>query len=140
MPRLEIGYARGAFDLFHVGHLNIIRQARENCDHLIVGVVSDDVLARTKRLTPVVPLHERLEIVRAISGVDEAIVDDADDVLDTWRTTPFTRYFKGDDWRGTTRGLELESAFGRIGVDVVYFPYTVTTSSTRLRQALEKLA
>ena len=133
----RIGYARGAYDLFHVGHLNLLRQARAHCDHLIAGVVSDEVLERTKNLTPVVPELERVEIVRHIRYVDEAVVDATANAFEAWQAYGFTVYFKGDDWRGTPKGLALEASFADVGVEIVYFPYTATTSSTRLRRALE---
>jgi glycerol-3-phosphate cytidylyltransferase len=135
----RIGYAAGAFDLFHVGHLNILRHARSQCDYLIAGVVSDEMLLRTKGSYPVVPLAERLEIVRHISYVDEAVPEVLEDKLDTWRELQFHVFFKGDDWRGTKRGQDLERRFAEVGVDVVYFPYTVNTSSTILRNALAAL-
>lgn len=133
----RIGYAAGAYDLFHVGHLNILRRAREQCDHLIAGVVSDEMLELTKGVRPVVPLAERLEIVRSIRYVDEAIAETVPDKLETWRRLGFTVFFKGDDWRGTEKGLRLEREFAAVGVEVVYFPYTVDTSSTALRHALD---
>jgi glycerol-3-phosphate cytidylyltransferase len=135
----RIGYAAGDFDLFQVGHLNILRRASEQCDHLIAGVVSDEMLELTKGVRPVVPLAERLEIVRSIRYVDEAIAETVPDKLETWRRVGFTVFFKGDDWRGTARGMLLEREFAAVGVEVVYFPYTVDTSSTTLRQALDLL-
>jgi len=136
----RVGYAGGAFDLFHVGHLNILKHARSQCDFLIAGVVSDDVLLTTKGSLPVVPLSERLEIVRSVQYVDEAIAETELDKLDTWRATRFDVYFKGGDWQGTERGRRLEREFAAVGVEVVYFPYTMTTSSTILRRALASLA
>jgi glycerol-3-phosphate cytidylyltransferase len=136
-PPLRVGYAAGAFDLFHVGHLNILRQARSQCDYLIAGVVSDEMLIMTKGSAPVVPLEERLEIVRHITFVDEAVAETVPDKLDTWRTIGFDVFFKGDDWRGTALGMRLDQRFAEVGVEVVYFPYTVHTSSTALRRALE---
>lgn len=136
----KIGYAAGAFDLFHVGHLNILRHAKAHCDVLIAGVVSDDMLRLTKGITPVVPLAERLEIVSHISFVDRAVAETMPDKLDTWRELQFDVFFKGDDWRGTERGLRLERELEAVGVEVVYFPYTVHTSSTALRQALRTMA
>ncbi len=133
----RIGYAAGAFDLFHVGHLNILRNARERCDHLIAGVVSDEMLQLSKGKPPIVPLAERLEIVRNIRFVDEAVAETLPNKLDTWRLLGFTMFFKGDDWRGTEKGLRLEREFAAVGVEVVYFPYTLDTSSTELRHALE---
>jgi glycerol-3-phosphate cytidylyltransferase len=136
MPR-KIGYAAGAFDLFHVGHLNILKHARSQCDYLIAGVVSDEMLQLTKGITPIIPLAERLEIVSHISYVDEARAEVVPDKLETWRDVGFTIFFKGDDWRGTEKGLRLESEFSAVGVEVVYFPYTIHTSSTQLRRALD---
>lgn len=136
----RIGYAAGAFDLFHVGHLNILKHAKSECDYLIAGVVSDEMLLKTKGILPVVPLAERLEIVSHISYVDEARAEIVPDKLQTWKEVQFDVFFKGDDWRGTDKGLQLEQDLGAVGVEVVYFPYTAHTSSTRLRQALDLLA
>ena len=136
---LRIGYAAGAFDLFHIGHLNLLRHAKSECDHLVAGVVSDEMLRLTKGITPVIPLAERLEIVQSISYVDEARAETVPDKLDTWREVRFTHFFKGDDWRGTEKGRRLEAEFAKVGVEVVYFPYTMSTSSTVLRRALAAL-
>ncbi|MEO6530180.1 MAG: adenylyltransferase/cytidyltransferase family protein, partial [Specibacter sp.] len=129
--------AAGGFDLFHVGHLNLLRQARAHCDYLIAGVVSDELLLQNKGRAPVIPLAERLEIVSNIMFVDQAIAETLPDRLQTWSQTPFDIFFKGDDWKDTPRGMALETDFAAVGVDVVYFPYTVHTSSTVLRRALE---
>lgn len=134
-----VGYAAGAWDLFHVGHLNILRHARARCDRLIAGVVSDEMLELVRGRRPVVPTAERAEIVSHIEYVDEIFVETQPDKLETWRQVGFDLFFKGDDWRGTPKGLELERRFGAVGVQVVYFPYTVHTSSTMLRRALATL-
>jgi glycerol-3-phosphate cytidylyltransferase len=134
-----IGYAPGAYDLFHVGHLNILRHAAEHCDHLIAGVVSDEMLLLTKGRLPVVPLAERLEIVRSLRFVDDVHAEVVPDKVDTWREVGFDVIFKGDDWRGTAKGDALESDFAAVGVAVHYFPYTMHTSSTILRKALAGL-
>ena len=134
--RGRIGYAPGAYDLFHVGHLNILRHAKSQCDHLIAGVVSDEMCELTKGYRPVIPLSERLEIVSHISYVDEVVAETVPDKLETWKTVPFDVLFKGDDWRGTAKGLKLERDFAEVGVDVVYFPYTMHTSSSLLRRVL----
>ncbi|GAB3574890.1 adenylyltransferase/cytidyltransferase family protein [Leifsonia lichenia] len=136
----RVGYAAGAFDLFHIGHLNILKHAKSQCDYLIAGVVSDEMLRQVKGIDPVIPLAERLEIVRSIGFVDEAVAETVPDKLDTWRELQFDVFFKGDDWRGTEKGLRLEREFAAVGVEVVYFPYTMTTSSTTLRRALAVLA
>ncbi|MDJ0312343.1 adenylyltransferase/cytidyltransferase family protein [Arthrobacter sp. H35-D1] len=136
---LKVGYAVGAFDLFHVGHLNILRQARSRCDFLIAGVVNDELCAEAKGHTPVIPLNERLEIVASISCVDKAVVEDHANRLESWQELHFDVFFKGDDWRGTAAGFELERQFSSVGVAVVYFPYTLNTSSTLLRRTLNRL-
>lgn len=131
-----VGYAPGAYDLFHIGHLNLLRHAAEQCDHLIAGVVSDEVLVLTKGRAPVIPLAERMEIVGNLRIVDEVHAEVVPDKISTWREVGFDVIFKGDDWRGTEKGLRLERDFAAVGVEVRYFPYTVHTSSTALRRAL----
>ena len=106
---LRIGYAPGAYDLFHVGHLNILRHAKSQCDYLIAGVVSDEMCELTKGRRPVIPLAERLEIVSHISYVDQAVAEVVPDKLETWETVRFNVLFKGDDWRGTAKGEKLET-------------------------------
>lgn len=136
---MVIGYAAGAWDLFHVGHLNILRQARMQCDYLIAGVVADDVLELTKGRRPVIPGRERAEIVRHITYVDDVHIETQPDKILTWREVHFDLFFKGDDWKGTAKGTELERRFAEVGVKVKYFPYTVHTSSTTLRRVLDVL-
>ena len=133
---LRIGYAPGAYDLFHVGHLNILRHAKSQCDHLVAGVVSDEMCELTKGRRPTIPLAERLEIVSHISYVDQAIAEMVPDKLQTWKTVGFDVLFKGDDWRGTSKGEKLERDFATVGVEIVYFPYTMHTSSSMLRRVL----
>lgn len=131
-----IGYASGVFDLFHVGHLNVLRQARDQCDYLVAGVLTDEA-AGHKGHAPVVPLHERLEIVRSMAYVDEAIVDNTLEKMEAWRQVGFHRLFKGEDWKGTARGAQWERDFAALGVEVVYLPYTMHVSSTQLRKVLQ---
>lgn len=133
---IRIGYAPGAYDLFHIGHLNILRRAKEHCDYLIAGVVSDEVLINHKGVTPVIPLSERQEIVRNVRFVDAVHVASTNDKIEIWKDLRFNVLFKGDDWRGTEKGDKLESDFGAIGVEVIYFPYTLSTSSSALRKTL----
>lgn len=135
----RIGYAPGVYDLFHVGHLNILKHAREHCDVLVAGVVSDENALAVKGRAPVIPLAERLEIVRSLEIVDEAVAETWPDKLSTWRHVGFDVIFKGDDWRGTPKGDRLERDMASVGVEVHYFPYTVHTSSTLLRAALNVL-
>lgn len=133
---MRIGYAPGVYDMFHVGHLNVLKHARSQCDLLIAGAVSDEMAFQAKGKYPIVPLAERLEILSAITFVDQVHAETVPDKLDTWQELRFTHLFKGDDWRGTPKGDKLEADFATVGVEIVYFPYTVHTSSTLLRRAL----
>lgn len=128
-----IGYVPGAWDMFHIGHLNILRRSRELCDELIVGVVTDEELLRAKGKTPFVPLAERMDVVASLDLVDNVVIDYSTDKLEVWQRVGFDVIFKGDDWRGTPKGDRLEKQMSSVGVKVCYFPYTAHTSSTRLR-------
>lgn len=132
-----IGYVPGVYDMFHIGHLNILRRARLDCDELIVGAVTDDVVEATKGRRPVVPLTERMEILASVGIVDHVVADDCgSDKLPMWERLHFDVLFKGDDWRGTAKGDQLEASMGAVGAAVVYFPYTNTTSSSLLRDLI----
>lgn len=134
---IRIGYAPGAYDLFHIGHLNLLRRAKEQCDYLIAGVVADDVLIKYKGITPVISLAERLEIVRNIRFVDAVHAAMTNDKIEIWKDLRFNILFKGDDWRGTEKGEKLDRDFAALGVEVAYFPYTLSTSSSALRKTLQ---
>lgn len=136
---MTIGYAPGVYDLFHVGHLNILKIARQHCDVLIAGLVSDEMAELAKGRRPVIPIAERVEIVSHIDLVDQTYVETQPDKLVTWQDLHFDVIFKGDDWRGTPKGDKLERDFATVGVEVVYFPYTVHTSSSQLRRVLDRL-
>jgi glycerol-3-phosphate cytidylyltransferase len=136
---IRIGYAPGAFDLFHIGHLNLLRRAKEHCDFLIAGVVADEVLIEHKKVMPVIPLAERLEIVRSVRSVDMAHAAMTNDKTEVWRELRFNVLFKGNDWQGTEKGIRLERDFAALGVEVVYFPYTQATSSSALRRMLQNI-
>jgi len=132
----DVGYASGVFDMFHVGHLNLLRRARNRCRHLIVGVASDEFVEDLKTKPPVVPCDERIDIIAALGIVDETVIDRSLDKRLMWQRSPFDVIFKGSDWQGTPRGYLLEQRMAELGVDVVYFPYTHDTSSTLLRSFL----
>ena len=131
-----VGYAPGVFDLFHVGHLNILRRARLLCDHLIAGVVSDNVALQQKGRHPVVPEQERLEIVSSVRYVDETVLELTTDKIATWRAVGFEVIFKGSDWQGSQKWSRLEKEFSQLGVRVVYLPYTEHLSSSALRDVV----
>ena len=136
---MKIGYTTGVFDLFHIGHLNILRNAKEYCDYLIVGVTTDEEVVRIKNRTPIIPYEERMKIVEAIKFVDRAVPEDDADKLLAWKELRFNIIFKGDDWKGTPKWLKYEEEFSKLGVEVRYFPYTEGTSSTTLREVLAKI-
>lgn len=135
-----VGYVPGVYDMFHVGHLNILRRARERCDHLVAGVVTDEACSAMKGHLPVVPFDERMTILGAIRFVDEVVGDDSSDKREVWSRRPFDVIFKGTDWKGTEKGRRLEAQMAEIGVRVDYLPYTENTSSSLLRETLERLA
>ena len=131
-----VGYVPGAWDMFHVGHLNILLRARERCDRLVVGVVTDQALTVAKGRLPIVPLAERVELVAQLDLVDEVVTDFSSNKLEVWERVRFDVLFKGDDWRGTPKGDKLEADMASVGVTVRYFPYTAHTSSSLLRAML----
>lgn len=135
-PRFDVGYSSGVFDMFHVGHLNLLRRARNHCSHLVVGVGSDEYVENLKGRPPVVPCDERIDIISALGIVDEVIIDRSEDKVAAWQQRPFDVIFKGNDWQGTPKGYRLENSMAEIGVTVVYFPYTQHTSSSMLRAFL----
>lgn len=135
-----LGYVPGAWDMFHVGHLNILLRARERCDRLVVGVVTDEALVAAKGKSPVVPLAERMDVVRAMVMVDEVVVDYSSNKIEVWQRVGFDVLFKGDDWLGTPKGDRLVAEMAGVGVQVNFFPYTAHTSSTLLRSRLASRA
>ena len=138
MDKPIIGYTSGVYDLFHIGHLNLLKNAKGLCDKLIVGVSVDELVAY-KHKRAVIPFQERLEIVRSIKYVDTAIPQDDLDKFKMWEKLHFDVLFVGDDWFKSERWQEMEKKFDEVGVRVVYFPYTKGTSSTLLTEALARL-
>lgn len=135
-----VGYVPGAFDMFHIGHLNILRRSRERCTTLVAGVVTDEACMDMKGHRPIIPFEERIELVSAIRLVDLALPAYSEDKREAWSTYNFDVLFKGSDWLDTERGRRLEEQMAEVGVRVEYLPYTAHTSSTLLRQTLERLA
>lgn len=134
-----VGYTTGVFDMFHVGHLNLLRRAKEQCDRLIVGVSTDEVVRAYKHHDPIVSFEERVAIVKAIRYVDEVVPQTSMDKYAAWETLRYNRLFHGNDWKGSAMYNEVEAKLRAVGVEVVYFPYTQGTSSTQLSAALTKL-
>lgn len=134
----RIGYTAGAFDMFHIGHLNLLQKARENCDHLIVGITSDDLIVKTKQKNPIIPFEERAAIIRSCRYVDEVIVQDDLDKVKAWETLQYDVLFSGDDWVGNSRWKKYEETLKTHNVPVVYFPYTKSVSSSKLSKVLKE--
>ena len=133
-----IGYTTGVFDLFHVGHLNILKRAKEQCDYLVVGVTVDELVAY-KGKKAFIPFEERCAIVEVIKYVDKVVPQTSMDKMEAWNNLHFHKMFVGDDWKGTDTWNRWEEEFAKVGVEIVYFPYTAKTSSSELREALKSL-
>lgn len=137
MKRDKIGYTTGVFDLFHIGHLNILKRAKEQCDFLIVGVSTDELVMGYKNKKPVIPFEERMEIVQGIRYVDMVVPQVNRDKFSAWEERKFDVMFVGDDWKGSPLFNEVEVMFNQVGVEIVYFPYTKGISSTELKQKIK---
>ena len=136
MKEKIIGFTAGTFDMFHIGHLNLLRNARSRCDYLIVGVNSDRLVEEYKHKRAVVPLEERMEIVGALRCVDEVMKVDSLDKAVSWKKKHYNLLFIGDDWKGNERWERTEAEMQQYGVTVVYLPHTEGTNSTLLREKL----
>ena len=133
MNKYKIGYTQGVYDMFHIGHLNIIKNAKMQCDHLIVGVNSDRLVQEYKNKTPIICESERVEILKNIKGVDEVVLVDTLDKVKIYNEIRFNAIFIGSDHKGSTRWMQTEEDLKQYGVDVIYLPHTDGISSTDLR-------
>ena len=138
MEKYKLGYTTGVYDMFHIGHLKLLKRAKEQCEFLIVGVTSDELVSY-KNKKAIIPHKERMEIVESIKYVDQVVSQENMDKMEAWKEYKFDVMFVGSDWKGTDKWNELEKQFGKVGVDIVYFPYTQRTSSTKLRAVLDKI-
>ena len=130
------GYTTGVFDLFHIGHLNILKRAKEMCDYLIVGVSTDELVENYKNKKPIITYEERKAIVEAIRYVDEVVPQTSMNKVEAFENIGFNVMFHGDDWKGSPLYTETEKEFEKYEVKIVYFPYTQGTSSTQLTEML----
>lgn len=135
---MTIGYTTGVYDLFHVGHVNLLRNAKSMCDKLIVGVTTDDLVSY-KNKRAVIPFEQRIDVVRACRYVDVAVPQETLDKLEAWEKLRFDVMFVGDDWFQNERWESLEKQFRKHKVKIVYFPYTKGTSSTLINEVLLSL-
>ena len=137
MRNYKIGYTQGVFDMFHIGHLNLINHAKQYCDYLIVGVNADELVESYKHKTPVISQENRKAIVANIKAVDKCVIATTLDKLEAWNHLHFDVVFIGDDWRGNPRWEKTKDDLARIGVDVVFLPHTDGITSTMLRPEIE---
>lgn len=136
--KYKVGYTTGVFDMFHIGHLNILRRAKEQCEHLIVGVSTDEVVESYKHHKPVIPFKDRAAIVEAIRYVDEVVSQESMDKFGAWQQLHFDVMFHGSEWKGSDLYNAYVEKFSTVGVDVVFLPHTEGISSTMLRERNEK--
>lgn len=134
--KYKIGYTTGVYDMFHIGHLNILKRAKEQCDYLIVGVSTDALVESYKNKTPIIPFEERVAIVAAIKYVDKVVAQENMDKFKAWESLHFDAIFHGDDWKGSNLYNEIEKKLSAVGVDTVFLPHTNGTSSTLLSEKL----
>lgn len=136
MKKYKVGYTTGVFDMFHVGHLNILKRAKEQCDYLIVGVSTDELVEHDKHKTPIIPFADRARIVQAVRYVDQVVPQPNKDKFAAWKALHFDVMFVGSDWQGSPQWVEFERQFAPVGVDIVYLPHTDGISSTLLRDKI----
>ena len=134
-----IGYTTGVYDMFHIGHLNVIRRAKEQCDYLIVGVSTDELVEKEKNKKPVIPFNERVSIVEAIRYVDKVVPQISKDKYSAWKEFHFNKMFVGSDWKGTPQWNKFEEQFLPLGVEIVYLPHTDGISSTKLTEVIRTI-
>ena len=129
-----IGYTTGVYDMFHIGHLNLLRRARAQCDFLIVGVSTDELVKKEKNKNPVICMEERMEIIKELRCVDKVVPQVNKNKLEAWEEYHFDKMFVGSDWQGTPQWDFFEKQFEPLGVEIVYLPYTDGVSSTLLTE------
>lgn len=139
MKKYKVGYTTGVFDMFHIGHLNILKKAKEQCDYLIVGVSTDEVVRSYKKKTPIIPFEERIAIVSELKCVDKAVPQTSMNKMEAWKQLHFDVLFHGSDWKNSDMYNRIIEDFDKVGVDVVFLPHTSGISSTLLSDVLHKL-
>ena len=138
MKKYKIGYTQGVYDMFHIGHLNLINNAKKFCDYLVVGVNSDRLVQDYKNKKPIINQQDRSAIVANLKAVDRCVVVDTLDKEEILRDIGFDAIFIGDDWKGNPRWEKTKTDLAKQGVDVVFLPYTQDISSSMLREIIAK--
>lgn len=134
-----VGYTQGTFDLFHIGHLNLLEKARSHCDYLIVGVNSDELVKEYKKKDVIVTVDERARILKALRCVDAVIITDSLDKTKYHQELNFNKIFVGNDWEKDERWIQTKKEMTDLGAELIFLPYTPTTSSTILRKKLSNI-
>ena len=140
MKKYKIGFTVGVFDLFHIGHLNLLERCKAQCEYLIVAVCGDDYVTQIKKKTPVYAEEERIRIVRALKCVDEVIcisIEEVEDKMMALSHYKFDVLFSGDDWKGSERYKRTEEEFAKKGIAIEYFPYTEGISTSTIKEKLQ---
>lgn len=138
MKKYKIGYTTGVFDLFHVGHLNILERSKALCDYLIVGVSTDELVQKYKNKTPIIPFEERLRIVGALECVDKVIPQTDMDKIKAWKNIHFDVMFHGDDWKGSNLYSDIQKEFNKRNIDLIFLSHTDGTSSTIISNKIKE--
>lgn len=138
MKKYKVGYLAGVFDLFHIGHLNLIKRAKERCDYLIVGALTDELVLKFKNNLPYIPFDERKQILEAIRYVDRvvAVTEENHEKMKAWNLYHFDCLFSGDDYSGNPYWIDDQKSLQAVGSNIEYFPYTKSTSSTMIKAAI----
>ena len=139
MSKKVIGYTTGVFDMFHIGHLHLLKKAKNRCDYLIVGVSTDELVQSYKHKMPIIPFEHRLEIVSSLKFVDEVIAVTHRDKLQSFFDVGYDVLFVGDDWKGSEIFNSLEKSLKKYNARIEYFPYTKEVSSTKFREILQDI-
>ena len=137
--KIILGYTTGVFDLFHVGHVRLLKKAKSLCDKLIVGVSSDKLVKKYKNKYPIISQKERIEVVKSNKYVDYVVSQNTLDKFISWKKLKYDLVFVGDDWFATTKWKQLDKKFNDLGVRIIYLPYTKGTSSTKINNILDKV-
>lgn len=132
MEPFIIGYTTGVFDLFHVGHVNILRRAKEKCDYLIVGVTTDEIVEQYKGKKPIINFNDRKTIVESCKFADKVVAQSSMDKMEAWHNLHFNVMFHGKEWQGTELYNKYEQELKKVGVDIIYLEPTKGISTTKL--------
>ncbi len=135
--KIIIGYTTGVFDLFHIGHVKILQRAKSLCDKLVVGVSTDALVKKYKNKKPIIPFSERVEVIKNNKCVDLVVSQNSLDKFKNWNKLKYDVMFVGDDWYATKKWRDLDKEFRKLGVKIVYLPYTKKTSSTKINKILD---